>query len=144
VTVRLMNKTVLHCTCVHCAYEWDTFEMPKRCAGCRRHSWNGEDKRRSDPQEFVPPGSQIEGKIPELRNKELRETLMLVRAILGQIVSDYGPCEHAPDAQAKPGQACVCHETGVLARVNKQIELLDRLASPSELRRQWRPRLARA
>jgi hypothetical protein len=40
-------KKVYHCTCDHadCRHVWDAWEIPKRCAKCKRHTWNRPDRR---------------------------------------------------------------------------------------------------
>lgn len=128
-TIKVVSKTVLHCKCVWCNHEWDSFTKPKRCSKCKRYSWNGEDNRRRDPLEFVPPGSVIKDKLPEVSNKDVVETLMLTRGILEQIISDYGPCNHSADRVADAKETCVCHEKQVLEKVYHQIELLSRFSA---------------
>jgi hypothetical protein len=115
-TIKLINKTVLHCKCVLCGWEWDTFAKPKRCSSCKRYRWNGEDNRMRDPLENVPRGSTLPTEIPEVRNKDILDVLILTRAILEQVISDFGPCDHPKE--------CVCHEKSVLDKMNKQIDLL--------------------
>jgi len=125
-TIRLITKTILHCTCVWCKFEWNAFEKPKRCSNCKRYSWNGEDQRRRDPLEYVPPGSVLDEEVPELRHKDILDALMLARAMIEQVIADFGPCKHPSDRVAKEKEDCVCHEQQVLDKINRQIDLLNR------------------
>lgn len=112
-------RTVLHCKCDQCGYEWDAvIEKPPRCPNCRRNQWNGVDKRLKNPNENVARGSELNGRKPPTFH--LRETLnvfTLVQGLLTQIITD-NPCDH------KPGGACFCNEKAALDKVNKQIKHL--------------------
>lgn len=118
-TITLETRSVLACRCVWCNYKWDAIKKPLRCPGCKRRSWNGEDNRRRDPLENVPPGSRIanDKTPPKVRPRELLDVLMLSRVIIEQLIADCGPCDHAKDV-------CYCHEQSVAERVAKQIDAL--------------------
>ena len=49
---RKIKKTIYecHCECINadgkpCAHDWESSELPDRCAKCKRHTWNGTDRR---------------------------------------------------------------------------------------------------
>lgn len=133
--ITLKTRTYLHCKCdrPECGHEWDSFRVdakgnpikPRRCAGCKyRLVWNSEDHRRRDP--YKGALSYANGTVPQLRPKDLLETFIATKAILEQLIADYGPCDHP--------KACVCEETGVLGKVNKQIDTLVRLTEKKKKR----------
>lgn len=130
-TIQFINKTILHCTCVWCGHEWDPFEKPKRCSNCKRHSWNGEDLRVSNPSENVPPSSLVNGKPPQLRHEPILDALLGAQGVVAQLVADYGPCTHPKKRAAHGKENCVCHEKTVLEKINHQIETLKRFATDS-------------
>lgn len=133
--ITVETRTVLHCKCERpeCGHEWDSFrrdnktgklvsEKPKRCAKCKYLGWNREDRRRSDPFEFAPPDAlAANGKVPQLRPKDLLDTLTAAQEILQLLIADLGPCDHAK-------KICVCQETEALVKVNRQIKTLAKLA----------------
>jgi hypothetical protein len=125
----------MHCKCERpeCGWEWDSFRRdkktgklisvkPERCARCKYLSWNKEDRRRKNPGEFAPPDPVLllaNGKVPELNTKGMLEALIEAKDILEYLVTDYGPSDHP--------KVCVGEESKVLAKVNRQIEMLTRL-----------------
>ena len=39
-----------HCECINedgtpCGHDWKAFKFPKRCAKCKRYTWDGTDRR---------------------------------------------------------------------------------------------------
>jgi hypothetical protein len=116
VPISLRTKTVFHCKCVHpdCAYEWDASKKPKRCAGCKRHTWNGEDQRTQDPFNKVPIISQIETgtKAPVAPDSgAILGTFIKARRVISTLIGKNG------------------HRSGnaVLADIDQQIEELKKL-----------------
>ena len=42
-----------HCECIDndgkpCGHDWESPELPERCARCKRYTWNGNDRRRKE------------------------------------------------------------------------------------------------
>lgn len=119
ITVR--TRAVFHCKCIHpeCAHEWEAVKKPKRCAKCKRHTWNGEDHRYGDPFNGVPIRSQIKAgtEAPRLPSGEsMLETFLKTKKIIEDIV-DQNPCDHN-------NNVCVCTEKDVLAEIDQHIEKL--------------------
>ena len=63
-SVEIVSKKMYHCTCewTDCEHEWDapatdqdgkSIDPPKRCAGCKRFTWNGRD-RRAEVKQALP------------------------------------------------------------------------------------------
>jgi len=122
VPISLRTKTVFHCKCVRCAYEWDAEKKPLRCASCKYRSWNGEDHRFLDPYDGVPVPSQIKvgTEAPRPPSYEgMLETFSRARVIIDQLITD-NPCDHS-------NGLCVCAEKAVLAGIDLQIERLKAL-----------------
>jgi hypothetical protein len=121
-TIELQTRTVFHCICRHpdCKHQWDTFERPKRCAGCKRRSWNGEDYRRNDPYELVPKGSAIDGAPPDPPSyKKLLDTLTQSKGVIDKIIADVGPRGHKKQMLA------------VRSEMEAQIEVLQKYIATS-------------
>jgi hypothetical protein len=132
--ISLKVKTVFHCKCIYCGWEWDADKKPKRCArhGCKLRGWNGEDHRLVDPYggrrtaigKFVPLSpvpvpSQIENGTEAPRppsSEALLDSLVKVRGIIAELIAQ-NPCRHSKGE-------CVCAEIEVLAEVDQQIEKL--------------------
>jgi hypothetical protein len=51
---------VYKCTCFFCGHKWRAWELPLRCASCKRPGWN-KDK----PKVETPPPLVVEVEIPE-------------------------------------------------------------------------------
>ncbi len=132
-TITVERKMVLHCKCVHCGWEWDAFEKPKRCASCKRYTWNKEDLRTLNP-----------GRLPTERREELREkltpkipdrlprsplspgsvkqllhTLKSAQTIIGEII-EQNPCGHGEGK-------CDCDDKRTLAEIDATIVQLSTL-----------------
>lgn len=55
--IKVITKKLYHCTCealnpdeTVCGHEWDSATVPKRCAKCKRTTWNASDKRIVAPE----------------------------------------------------------------------------------------------
>jgi hypothetical protein len=123
VPITVRTKSVFHCKCVLCGWDWDTEKKPKRCARCKRRGWNGEDHRFSDPYDGVPIPSQIEigTEAPRPPSYEaMLESFIKAQTIIDKLITD-NPCDHS-----KPGE-CACAEKEVLAEIDQQIEKLKAL-----------------
>ena len=121
ITVR--TKSVFHCKCVLCGYEWDADKKPKRCSSCKRRGWNGEDHRFSDPYGGVPIPSQIEigTEAPRPPSYEtILESFIKARDIINTLIIQ-NPCNHSKKDE------CVCEEIHVLAEIDEQVEKLKAL-----------------
>ena len=132
-TITVERRSILHCKCVHCGWEWDSFKKPSRCAKCLRYTWNGEDRRRADPFELVPPGSVLkDGRVP-LRKprsplspghlKELIGSLKASRRIIEDLIAS-NPCDHP--------KTCVCEEKKVSLAIGEQIERLKEIIAQAK------------
>jgi hypothetical protein len=131
--IRLELRTVLHCQCIKCGHQWDSFQRdnrtgkliskkPKRCAACKYLGWSGQDRRRKNPLEFVPADSMTitDGKLPQLHPKALLEAFTEAKNILEDVIRDLGPCDHSR-------KICVCTEQAALDKVTRQIGTLAKL-----------------
>jgi hypothetical protein len=119
VPITLKTKTVFHCKCVRCNYEWDADTKPKRCARCKIHTWNGEDHRFADPFYGVPLGSQIANgtEAPRLPGYlPLLETLVAAREVVAKVIEDISQHEE---------HFWLSHEKEVLANLDQRIEQLN-------------------
>jgi hypothetical protein len=120
VPITLKTITLFHCVCIRCKHEWDSPTKPKRCAGCKYRTWNGEDHRFADPYDGVPQTSQIATgtDAPQLPNYlPLLGTLTAAREVVSKVV-ETGPCKHKQFH-------CVCAATEVLADLDQRIEQLN-------------------
>jgi hypothetical protein len=122
--ISIRTKTLFHCTCVHedCLHEWDASTKPRRCARCKRRSWNGEDHRFQDPYDGVPVKFQIKTGTEVPRppsNESMLDTFIKARAVIEETVSQ-NPCDHKHDQ-------CVCPEKELVTEIDKQIERLKAL-----------------
>lgn len=123
--ITFKTRTVFHCVCIRpeCRHEWDALKKPRRCAGCKYRSWNGEDHRLPDPYRGVPVASQIEnGKAaPSPPSTEaLLDTLNTARTVIADLVASNSPCTH------KKGE-CICKEKEFLTTIDQQIKSLKAL-----------------
>ena len=114
-TVKLLTKTVFHCTCRSCGYVWDALLKPARCSRCKSRTWNGEDLRRKDPWKNVAPDSRVATgeRPPQPRPKDLLAAFLSAKAIIAELVQD-NPCDHKRNL-------CVCAEKKALAEIDAQI-----------------------
>jgi hypothetical protein len=122
-SVTLKTKTVFHCRCVHCGWEWDADAKPHRCAKCKIRSWNGEDHRFAEPYASVPFLSQIETgtEAPRAPSYELMlEVFTEARTIIDDMIVGFGPCDHKKNE-------CVCREKAFLLVLDQQIARLKAL-----------------
>jgi hypothetical protein len=119
--ISLKTKTIFHCRCVHedCLHEWDADRKPRRCARCKRRSWNGEDHRFQDPWDGVPVASQIKTgtKVPRPpSNEAMLDTFTKAKGVIEETIRQ-NPCDHKKDQ-------CVCAEKELLANIAEHIERL--------------------
>lgn len=48
--IKRITKRVYRCVCDWCGHKWEANEIPKRCAGCKRYTWNSTDRRFKEPE----------------------------------------------------------------------------------------------
>jgi hypothetical protein len=41
---KIIEKKVYCCTCEKCEHTWESFSLPKACAGCKQIGWNKKKK----------------------------------------------------------------------------------------------------
>jgi hypothetical protein len=117
--ITIRTKAVFHCKCIRCLYEWDADKKPRRCAGCKYRSWNGEDHRLPDPYIGVPVPSQIEAgtEAPRPPSYEgMLDTFTKSRQVIDELVRQ-NPCDHKQSL-------CVCAERGLVVEIDDHIEKL--------------------
>lgn len=112
--ITFVAQVILHCKCRHCKHEWNAFELPDRCAGCKRRTWNGEDKRCLDSLHSPLKGDQPP---PDTCFRDVLDTLEQAKIVMEEVIQDCGPCDHKK-------KICVCEETSLLRDMNKHIEHL--------------------
>jgi hypothetical protein len=132
--ISIKVKAVFSCKCIHCGYEWEADTKPKRCADCKRRSWNGEDHRFANPYSGrdaqkrakalpeVPVNFQIEIGTAAPRPPSYESMLgsfVKARTIIEDII-ECNPCNHKKDQ-------CVCAEIQALAEINLHIGKLIQL-----------------
>lgn len=138
--ITMEPRTIIHCTCDHCGWEWDSFKRdkktgrlisvkPKRCAGCKYLTWDTADRRfnanRPPPESANGNGKapSVPPSVPELHPKELLQAFTASRGILQRLVED-NPCDHPKE--------CVCAEKKLLAKIDRQIDILNKLTAKKE------------
>lgn len=129
-------RSVFHCRCERCGWEWDADTKPDRCAKCKSRTWNGEDRRSPDPfdpngqspwtQRPVPIHSRIEAGSPPPQRPSLPamlDTFVEAREIIDKLIADNG----GPDDNDNRG------EVEVLARIDRHIAKLKKFAAAKKL-----------
>ena len=48
--LKRITKKLYQCVCDLCGHQWESDEIPRRCAKCKRHTWNSTDRRFKEPE----------------------------------------------------------------------------------------------